>query len=136
MLFLLQGALLSTPPVRPVKSDQCGGWRLPARWSWARWGGRRERRSTQLAEKLWAGAEPSQAQGRRNLIAFFLLLQQAQDLSGVGLGAHQIICQACPSLPACIQTTCLPDVCLNGQENSLRGLEIVVWDSTDLPGWS
>jgi len=75
------------------------------------WGGRREWHSTQLAEKVWAGAEPSQAHGRRNLIAFFLPSQQAQHLSGVGLGALQSICQACPSLPARIQIACLPGTC-------------------------
>ena len=71
-----------------IRSER-SGWRLAARWSRARAGGRRERQSSRLAAKAWAGAEPSQA--HRGEISFpSSSLHSRHNISGVGLGDPEL----------------------------------------------
>lgn len=83
---------------REIRSER-SGWRLPARWSRARVGGRRERQSTWLPAKAWAGAEPSQAHSRE--ISFpSSSLHSRHSISGVGLGDPELSgASASPTLP-------------------------------------
>lgn len=83
-----------TRKIRSVHS----GWRLPARWSGARAGGRREWQSTWLPAKAWTGAELSQAH-RREISFPSSSPHSRHSISGVGLGDPELSgASASPSL--------------------------------------
>lgn len=81
--FARSSVLHPSSKAREIRSAR-SGWRLPARWSGARAGGRREWQSTWLPPKAWAGAEPSQAH-RREISFPSPSPHSRHSISGVGL---------------------------------------------------